>query len=364
MIIFILLCFINISCLQAASLDGRTTPTYIDTQMTSFASGNSARGWVYFRKGFKVPTGGTLTLELNVPVKGDIDLNGGRLILEKDLWLASGARITGSGLIEGINGNTVPDLPLFGHDIYRSIHLTSSLYITSTISFELPDKANHIIINGHDNVLTISESGGSINLGGNSSTFTTTIRFLNVRLQGAHTHDPTGAAMFTETGSLRNGLRSTILFENTTIDFKGTFSLRATTSILGDVNFMASRQRGPHQIIKTGGKITVDKQALLILGPDKNCVFELEVGEFTFPTKSSSVRLQGCQLKSKVNGLICLNPSRIFLEDRVSVAVPGGDVVIGEGPSAGFFDDTDLFLLGATSLDIVGDTRLVYNSNL
>jgi len=60
---------------RAFVLDGTTTPTIIN-HYYQFSDGDSALGLVYFRKGFNVPAGGTVALDVYAPVDGPVNLNG------------------------------------------------------------------------------------------------------------------------------------------------------------------------------------------------------------------------------------------------------------------------------------------------
>ncbi|MCB9493380.1 MAG: hypothetical protein H6679_03835 [Epsilonproteobacteria bacterium] len=354
MIVFLGSIFLTYSFAQAANLDGRATPTYIETSMNSFSSGDSARGWVYFKSGFKVPSGGTLNVNLSVPVNGDINLNDGRLILDGDLFLSSSARLTGSGLIEG-NG--------------FAIHFSNSLVFTSTISLELPDKDNKIIIDGHNKILTLS-AAGSLNCGGDASSFKTTVTFRNLRIRGVHTHDPTSASILTNTGSFRNGILTDFVFENSILDVVNTLSLRATTTICGKCLFQTRRSRGPFRIIKSGSTLSIDFLSELEIGSNDQCIYAHEEELFFSRSIRSSLRLKGCRLTTKTrsaikfggaSALIFFTPLRVLIDGVVTADIPGGDLVLGRGSPT---DNVDLNFMPSSKLVLTTGTRLVYNNPL
>lgn len=91
--------FLFVHEFRAVSLDGSTgsAALYVSSSY-AFASGDYARGFVYFDQGFIVPAGGTVTIGIHPPVKLGVWLNGtGLMILTQDLYLAPGASLFGGG---------------------------------------------------------------------------------------------------------------------------------------------------------------------------------------------------------------------------------------------------------------------------
>lgn len=115
------------------------------TSSYAFVNNEVARGYVRFKDGFTLPSGGTVYLDIHDPVSGDIDLNNGTLVLEGNLRLDDGARIfaTGGGVIN-LNGYT---LFLDGNlELVDDLHIYSpfvSIFRTGTI-----DAQNNSIIFG------------------------------------------------------------------------------------------------------------------------------------------------------------------------------------------------------------------------
>ncbi|MCB9493376.1 MAG: hypothetical protein H6679_03815 [Epsilonproteobacteria bacterium] len=130
--------------ISAASISAKTSISY-NTSQVSFSAGDDVTGFVYFKEGFKCPpSGGSMTMSLaGIPVNGEIDLNGGVLELNDDLFLSSSSKITGSGHILG-NGH--------------SVYLGNDLIITGSITFEGATPQG-IVINGDGNTLELRNEG-------------------------------------------------------------------------------------------------------------------------------------------------------------------------------------------------------------
>lgn len=89
----IIVIFLFIICFMSqfevlAILDGRTGnfPIELDTTYT-FSNFEWARGYVKFRNGFDVPPNGTIFLGVNQEIEGPVTMNGGTIILERDMIL-------------------------------------------------------------------------------------------------------------------------------------------------------------------------------------------------------------------------------------------------------------------------------------
>ncbi|MBM3893177.1 hypothetical protein FJ365_02125 [Candidatus Dependentiae bacterium] len=85
----------TMTMLQAVVVNGTSKPLIIDYQYV-FSNGDSAVGDVYFKKGFTVPAGATITLAITKPIDGPIDLNGtGTIVMEYYFDLVLGANCDG-----------------------------------------------------------------------------------------------------------------------------------------------------------------------------------------------------------------------------------------------------------------------------
>lgn len=82
-----------------AILDGRIAPIYLENRY-SFSNYEWARGDVYFKSGFDLPTNGTALIGINQEVNANIVGRNSTLRLENHLKLATGVNITGSGFID------------------------------------------------------------------------------------------------------------------------------------------------------------------------------------------------------------------------------------------------------------------------
>ena len=139
------LSFFSFFQLSAVSIDGTVTPSFLEVQYTGFTSGDSARGFVHFTKGFRLPANGTVSLSLaKTPVGGEIDLNNGTLILDDELFLNAGTTFVGTGTIVG-NGNAV-------HFLGNVKLLDGELRLTMT------GLRNTITLDGHCHTLEVRRS--------------------------------------------------------------------------------------------------------------------------------------------------------------------------------------------------------------
>lgn len=78
----------------SAILDGRVTPIHLDTTY-AFTNFEFATGFVKFNQGLDVPTGGTIFLNVNQFINGVVQLNGGTIIMQNDLYLGPEAVLGG-----------------------------------------------------------------------------------------------------------------------------------------------------------------------------------------------------------------------------------------------------------------------------
>lgn len=90
----------RLSSLMYAVLDGRTAPIVVDSRYT-FTPWEVARGYVVFRKGFDLPIGATITLNLSScgGIYDSINMNKGSIQLLGNLYLMKGATFIGDGFI-------------------------------------------------------------------------------------------------------------------------------------------------------------------------------------------------------------------------------------------------------------------------
>lgn len=125
--------FFNVAILQSllwcnvvqAILDGTSAPIEVHSLYT-FTPFEWARGFVKFYNGFDIPPGSTIFLGVNQQIEGPIGLNGGTIIMEKNLNLAPDVTISDSGFFKTNN-----------HVIFLAgnIDFSSRYFFSDTISF-------------------------------------------------------------------------------------------------------------------------------------------------------------------------------------------------------------------------------------
>lgn len=137
-------------------IDGTITPSYVQNTY-NFSNNESAKGFVSFLKGFNLPAGGTVTLNLapGCMVNGPINLNGGTLKI-----------VNGSPIFFG------PDTTkIIGNGTIDANHLiiTKELIFTGTVNFT----ASNLTLSGRGNIrfiikptalLDFSQSSGTLNI--------------------------------------------------------------------------------------------------------------------------------------------------------------------------------------------------------
>lgn len=133
---------VYMSPLQAI-LDGQNAAIQLDTHY-SFTNFEFARGFVRLNQGFDVPTNGTVVLSVNQYINHAINLRGGTIIMNDDLYLGPDAKITGSGYIKSNN---------------FTIYFLNSLRILSTITF-----INGLKFNGQRGGILKVQPPGQFNL--------------------------------------------------------------------------------------------------------------------------------------------------------------------------------------------------------
>lgn len=92
----------------SADLNGIINPIVVDSKYT-FTDGETAIGFVSFRKGFDLPVGGTVTFALapGMEIEGPVSFRGGTLRLSENVKFGPGVSWSGPGFIEGSGGNII-----------------------------------------------------------------------------------------------------------------------------------------------------------------------------------------------------------------------------------------------------------------
>jgi len=150
-------------------LDGRSSIKYLSSHYT-FTDGQSALGYVYFAKGFTVPAGQHVYLDILYPVDGPIDLNGtGKITLSAPLRIGSAS----SGFVNGGVVETIDGSP--GHIIFEN-----DMLLTKQLTFN-----NSMVLDLGLHLLTLSSSStnrGSLMI---DNTVSQTITLRNGVVRGA-----------------------------------------------------------------------------------------------------------------------------------------------------------------------------------
>lgn len=141
----LLLIMACVAAVKAVVLDGTVTPTIINVNY-HFSDGDAARGAVYFRKGFSLSAGTTVTLDrLLWPIDGPINLNGtGQISLMEGTVLRLGPNFEGftnGGIITAPSTN------------YTKIFLDTDTTVSGQL--ELRNQTD-IHLNGH--TLTLADA--------------------------------------------------------------------------------------------------------------------------------------------------------------------------------------------------------------
>lgn len=324
----------NIDTTTGADLDKAKV---ISTSYT-FTNFELARGTVNFTKGFTVPSAGTAFVGVNLPVGGVINLNSGTLVMQSDMYLASGASIIGDGTIVGNN-----------HVMY----LGSDLTISSHITFSLPTQDNHFNLDGRGNRLifsAVNTSSVGFDMGTDVSPFNTFMGFSNLSILNA-----IGLEFVYP---LSNGNTTTFTLKNVEFSIpnvpNSSLGLWGTKIIQGDVRFVGNNSR----LLFLNQGMTIEDNSMLYVGPSINC--ELDLGDpnndgIHFAGKNSLLFLDNCNLirdKFGAGTSWTLTKGKMIINGYVNLVVDPGQqaMTIGDGISAD--NDFDIDILPGSTLAV------------
>ena len=130
-----------------AVLDGRAAPIYLESRYT-FTNYEWVKGIVYFNQGFDLPVNGTIFFDSSDLINADINLNGGTIVFQNNIFLSSKASLSGQGFLD-LRGNALrlrSDLTLSGSD--RLYILSSGSIIGEADTVISPNSGAIICING------------------------------------------------------------------------------------------------------------------------------------------------------------------------------------------------------------------------
>lgn len=298
-----------------ANLDGTITPIFVDTTYT-FTSGESALGFVYFKNGFDLPPGGTVSLDLTQRVDGPITLNGGTLILNNHIYLGEDTTISGSAFIDsqghtiffnGTKGITdqlifIGNVDIDGQGIGRFNIRDSGIF-----NFE-----QSTLVEFSDMSFFLSQPSTSFKL---SSNGVNTIRFSNVSID------------------LRRG--ATLFFTGTNFFIEGVRGLSiaglgSTLEILSSLRPATKLSIMPDVTLKTKNLLPLFDDAEVLLDRATMDIYDVTTtNRLIFPRGSLDISGE-CFIKSTANNVIIMGDSadiifnpgaRIVLDDSTHLII-------------------------------------------
>lgn len=337
----------------AANLDGTNgTSIYLGSNYT-FTNRELAKGYVRFADGFTLPAGGRIFLRVHEPVHGNIDLNGGILVLQDDLNLGSGVTLTGTGGV--IIGNN------------KTIYLGSDLLITTSINLALSTEDNYVNFDGRGHTIKFSKIATptvAITMPGNSAAARGYIRFSNLRLLNVTAGLP---ELEVFAYPLLNGTLSYLTFDNVVISCPDLpagavgahFVLRGgrnlafpgATTFKGDVKFL-----GYNTVFSISGGIFIDDSAVLHLGPTTQLLCDADDFKgITFNGKNSTLLLDNADLirRFSAGGMPwTFKKGRLMINGAANLNVSPSEepLTLGDGISAD--NDFNLEILPGSVLSV------------
>ncbi|MBD3195916.1 MAG: hypothetical protein GF317_12715, partial [Candidatus Lokiarchaeota archaeon] len=257
-----------------------------DTSQT-YANDTTLENLVFYKAGFTVNVGKTLTLNTPLEVRGKLSLLG-TLKLDGDLYLGSGATLFKGGEING-NG--------------RSIHLSDNLYVPANQVLHL---SGNTVIEGHGNTLTLSE---------NAQLFVDTDVSVTLRnLVINSTRNGLGNSPVKCTAS-----SSKLSLDNVKLAFQDDFNFDIGRLFFNnDVCFTGTNSFFYYSTnpsyIKSKSKVTFEPNTTFNFRPATDASREL----INLEDKSSRICLNGCTLKTTHTGLRLTKGSLTF-DNKVSL---------------------------------------------
>jgi hypothetical protein len=309
------------------TIDGTVTPTIIN-HVYQFAPGNSAAGAVYFKRGFNVPAGAAVVLNICWPIDGSINLNGTGMLSIDDH--SGGLRLgpnfsgfTNGGIIQATN-STVTHLSL-----------DSDITVAGQLKF-----LNETVINCNKHTITMASgttSRGSIILDEG-----VTARFNSGALINAQDFTTGYGPRFRGTNE-----NSGYVFDSMDIVLIGDSAMTCTGVTLGF-------QGGP-TTIRTTNKSTIKVYDSFDLGPYVNLYLRPGISLLFNPRFGATVG------GNQYVGLFLDSARLLFTPGAGTLVIPYGGTVFVDGNSA-FASATDenvQYGLGLNvSLDIAPRARL------
>ena len=214
-----------------ALIVGSNTTVSVEA-FTSFPAAdndNTILGFGWMKNGFELEDNTTTcTFDDVYPISGTINLNGGTLILERDVLFANPATLTGLGTITGNNHNfdlddTVAALPTNAQSFTDTkIHFNSDLTINSTITFN-----GNCVLNGQANKLILGASG-EIVVGVNSTLVLRSVSISGNMGTNIRCADDTGHIILEDSTWILSG---DVTFANGFISYRGANSVRGAHSL-------------------------------------------------------------------------------------------------------------------------------------
>jgi len=306
------LLFAGAGRLEGALIDCTTVPQTYNTTLAS-GSDDGIVGFAWLQAGLTIATDTTFSVALAVPVSGAITLTDSTSVLTmaSDVWLASGASITGTGSIDG------------GSSPSYTIHLGDDLTYTGTSDvLTLP---NSMTIDGHNHTLAIA-GGNSIAV---AASATLTLRNMTLRL-------PTSATAFSLNAS------STLVLENVRV-YWGTSYTASAGSITIKGNTVFSGMPGDTLTYSSSGNFTIATKSSLLL--DFGIKFKHNYGSadnFIFTDRTSRLLMIGSTFESAARNLLLTTGTIIADHYSIIKGTPATTASVTFGSSS---EGLELFLI-------------------
>ncbi len=308
---------------------------------------NTMLGFGWFKNGFTLQNSSTICNFNSVyPVSGTVNMNGGKLILDTDLYFTNGLDLTGFGSIDGqshavhfpSNLNILPADAGIIEDVI--VFLSNDLKLSSTLSFKgtvTLKGAGHTIFLGDDGGIELQEDAHLVledidikNVGGN-----------NIALANDNAH---------------------ITFDDTNLFFEDDLTFDVGSFLIKDAVHFYGEAIFAYDSAQTS---TLDRFSLWQIHDDmqfnigkKESVFDSN--PLWFEDQSSVLRLSNCHLRIMDYGFSLLRGT-IAYDSEVTIDTVGTNIVTGLMVGNGSVEDDPVILFDAGASVQLESSYFVFN---
>jgi len=294
--------------------------TVYDTHQI-YTDDTTEKNYVYYKAGFTVTDGKTLTLDIPTPVSGEINLSDtGVLFLQSDMHVASNAYLSNGGIING-DGNS----------------------LVLSCNFTIPENqvlriSGDTIINGHGTTITL-EPHAQITVDNNVTLTIKNARILNMRNSQS---DPMVYV---------SGTSGCLALQNVELALTGDYYFSQGHMFVHDDVIIS----GTSSLVYTSEQISyIDSGATWGFDQDSRFVYNPSVSNnalIYMSDQTANLYLNGAILQAGDMG-IRLSKGALYLDNRVTLSCPTSTIIFGDSSLSN--GDFDVHALAAARVEVIG----------